>query len=912
VVAKTSNIMKKFTILFVTLLAMSGLAFGQKEGRVLWENLVESKPLKLSSGKDLFIGSFSTPFISSSGNSLISLSYSYYEKGSYNYENYDANVYIYDKKGQISSKVRGSYRHTIGSSYFGDYSNNYHTLYATVQRTGTAYRDSILFLDKDLNFKKGFDTRSESPSLFSVEDGVFDSNPQNTLIKYDINAKEEWRYESKDAIQIVTRKPPYLGLTSVGANNSPIVLFDKKGNKKGETSPQPLAYGFLNTFFVTNDSGFWLINSPDLTKARLIRFDSTGKELVNISLVSVLTTFSNVDFKYGLLPDNSLVLTYLDANYELNIVKIDEKGKTTKIQKDLGIKAEIEANQAISTASPFIEDLKIAQNGAIRFNIYCKYVSKSDASTTSSHVKIFGAEKFDDLIFGWSKTIKSSVQSPAVDISSEDNVFQITSSYYSGRGNNFKYGAISYHELDGKLKWTYNDVNINQFSRKGNQVYAYQTLPQNNGFSSLYVLDYETGKMLWKKENIIPINYVPYESDIKIDKLGNTYLQFYSAENTTTKPNFQVIKRDGTVFWKYNPSNYINAFEVADDGIIATTFEYTSSDLKYFIRKISPCEVLNALTITGNTEACPTEKVKLSIPKQDGITYQWQKDDKDIPNVKDVVYDFGESGTYTVVAKDELCQNTVTSNALKVNIRSLPNTEITAPKSNFCDGEKTTIASKTNGTFFQWQKDGKDIPNATSGIYEVSQPGDYRVGVRDDKCPQVGYSNIYTIITKLLPEATISTDIKGVVYEPITVKMTANTGTGLAYQWLKDDAIIPNETKATYEAKKSGKYNVNVTYDGCTKLSDALTISILIPLANQEEVGEEVVQVYPNPSKGEFKIILPKSLKSADVQLFDTFGRERSLMYEGEQAQAEGLVQGTYFLKVTKGEKSVTNKIVVE
>jgi hypothetical protein len=142
--------------------------------------------------------------------------------------------------------------------------------------------------------------------------------------------------------------------------------------------------------------------------------------------------------------------------------------------------------------------------------------------------------------------------------------------------------------------------------------------------------------------------------------------------------------------------------------------------------------------------------------------------------------------------------------------------------------------------------------------------------------------------------------------------MTANTGTGLSYQWLKDDAIIPNETTANYEAKKSGKYNVSVSKDGCVKTSEALNISILIPLANSEEIGEDVVQVYPNPSRGEFKIILPKTLQNADIQLFDLLGRERILTRIGEQAQADGLVQGTYFLRVNKGEKSVTNKIVIE
>lgn len=238
--------------------------------------------------------------------------------------------------------------------------------------------------------------------------------------------------------------------------------------------------------------------------------------------------------------------------------------------------------------------------------------------------------------------------------------------------------------------------------------------------------------------------------------------------------------------------------------------------------------------------------------------------------------------------------------------------EVTAPKSIFCEGDKTVMTAKTNGTFFQWQKDEKDIPNAITGIYEVSQAGNYRVGVRDEKCPQVGYSNTYTIIIKPSPEATISTDIKTVIYEPFTVKMTANSSTNLSYQWLKNDTLIAKATANIYEAKKSGSYKVSVTKDGCIKTSEALTISIQIPLANEGEIGEETVQIYPNPNGGEFKIILPKSLKSADIQLFDLLGREQTLIHTGEQAQANGLVQGVYFLRVNKGEKSVVNKIVIE
>jgi hypothetical protein len=86
---------------------------------------------------------------------------------------------------------------------------------------------------------------------------------------------------------------------------------------------------------------------------------------------------------------------------------------------------------------------------------------------------------------------------------------------------------------------------------------------------------------------------------------------------------------------------------------------------------------------------------------------------------------------------------------------------------------------------------------------------------------------------------------------------------------------------------------------------------ILIPLSTLQNEEDDIL-IYPNPNKGEFKIILPKHLKGADIQLLDTFGRGRMLIYTGEQAQVNGLVQGAYFLKVNKGDRMIVKKIIVE
>ncbi|MEA5460189.1 hypothetical protein VB796_14120 [Arcicella sp. LKC2W] len=60
--------MKKFTLLFATLLAMFGDAFGQKEGKVLWEKKIDELDTK---NMDTFFYRTSI-FASPNGNLLLS------------------------------------------------------------------------------------------------------------------------------------------------------------------------------------------------------------------------------------------------------------------------------------------------------------------------------------------------------------------------------------------------------------------------------------------------------------------------------------------------------------------------------------------------------------------------------------------------------------------------------------------------------------------------------------------------------------------------------------------------------------------------------------------------------------------------------------------------------------------------
>ena len=52
-------------------------------------------------------------------------------------------------------------------------------------------------------------------------------------------------------------------------------------------------------------------------------------------------------------------------------------------------------------------------------------------------------------------------------------------------------------------------------------------------------------------------------------------------------------------------------------------------------------------------------------------------------------------------------------------LRPLPITEAKSTKTIFCEGEKTTITTITNGKFFQWQKDEKDIPKILATFGQI-------------------------------------------------------------------------------------------------------------------------------------------------------------------------------------------------
>src|SRR5205814_3353013 len=135
---------------------------------------------------------------------------------------------------------------------------------------------------------------------------------------------------------------------------------------------------------------------------------------------------------------------------------------------------------------------------------------------------------------------------------------------------------------------------------------------------------------------------------------------------------------------------------------------------------------------------------------------------------------------------DDNCNGVIDENAITATIT--PTGSVST-----CSGVNVTFTANTGtGITYQWLKNNANISGATNSTYATSQAGNYRVNENNSfNCSSSSPTTSLSVIS--LPAATITYTTLDLCGQS-SITLTANSGSGLTYQWKKGSNNINGTT----------------------------------------------------------------------------------------------------------------------
>ncbi len=227
------------------------------------------------------------------------------------------------------------------------------------------------------------------------------------------------------------------------------------------------------------------------------------------------------------------------------------------------------------------------------------------------------------------------------------------------------------------------------------------------------------------------------------------------------------------------------------------------------------------------------------------IAYQWQHQGTNLPNCTNYVLTLqnvqsNQAGSYKVIVSNEISSEESQSATLNVWV---PPIIITQPTNQSIPlGGMAQFSVNVQGTspfYYQWRKNGTNIPNTTVVPYKIlnvqsSDTGDYSVVI----------SNIAGVVTSAIAHLTVNLPPTILVQPKSQTVMVGSSVSfnvvdsgGTSYQWKKNGVNISGATNSIYtisSVKKddAGNYSVAVSNAGGTVTSQNAVLTVIEPQSN--------------------------------------------------------------------------------
>ena len=235
--------------------------------------------------------------------------------------------------------------------------------------------------------------------------------------------------------------------------------------------------------------------------------------------------------------------------------------------------------------------------------------------------------------------------------------------------------------------------------------------------------------------------------------------------------------------------------------------------------------------------------------------YQWYKDNQPVAGNSPAI-EVTEAGSYFIKVSDNNCYDYsepamiqwVPGSIVKPVIERIPNGEL-------CGTEGSIILSFTNAQdytnpSYQWYRDYYAIDGADQLIYEVTEPGNYRIVVQEGACLAISAEEMINRIqgTIVKPEVAKTPDSEDICING-SIRLDVTNRNEYAYNsvyiWYKNDIPVQRSNVSTYFASSAGEYTVQVIDGDCAAVSDRIGLH-----SGNGFIHKPVVITYPPQSGG--------------------------------------------------------------
>jgi len=223
-----------------------------------------------------------------------------------------------------------------------------------------------------------------------------------------------------------------------------------------------------------------------------------------------------------------------------------------------------------------------------------------------------------------------------------------------------------------------------------------------------------------------------------------------------------------------------------------------------------------SVSLSGPTTFCADKSLTMTASSGSGYSYQWYKNNLAIPGATQAALTVNQTGMYLVRVSVNGCSKN--SNMISVTVNPLPVVTV-SNNSTICAGDTIQLYA-TGGTAYNWSN------GSTSSVIQVSPTINSNYSVTVSNTFGCNVVKSITVSTISRPNAVVSPGGTISICSGQTATLTANSGTGLSYQWMQGTSILNGQISQTLTVSAPGSYYVMVTANGCPKKSNTVQVNV--------------------------------------------------------------------------------------